>query len=59
MSQYPKYYIKPVFKKEAQEELIKSGEAEKITHVPTRPPLNDQTCSLAHDDLAKYVWKLF
>ncbi|KAJ8957448.1 hypothetical protein NQ318_004928 [Aromia moschata] len=41
MSQYPK----------VQEELIKSGEAHKLSHVPTRAALNDQTSSLAHDNL--------
>ncbi|CAH1115984.1 unnamed protein product [Phaedon cochleariae] len=51
MSQYPTYYIPPVYKKDAQEELIKSGEATKLVHIPTRAALSDQTSSLAHDDL--------
>lgn len=53
MSQYPKYYIKPIFNKEAQKELIKSGEAQKLAHVPTRAALPDESSSLAHDVLIK------
>ncbi|XP_018323968.1 28S ribosomal protein S7, mitochondrial isoform X2 [Agrilus planipennis] len=51
MSQYPSYYIQPVYRKEAQEELEKSGEIMKITHVPTRAALNDQTSSVYQDEL--------
>ncbi|KAF5280508.1 hypothetical protein FQA39_LY18030 [Lamprigera yunnana] len=51
MSQYPSYYIKPIYKKDAQEKLISSGEAQKLVHVPTRAALNDQTCSVYHDEL--------
>jgi small subunit ribosomal protein S7 len=51
MSQYPSYYIKPVHKKEAQEELEKSREVQKLVHVPTRAALNDQSCSYTQDDL--------
>ncbi|KAG5863343.1 hypothetical protein JTB14_023118 [Gonioctena quinquepunctata] len=51
MSQYPSYYIQPIYKKDMQEDLIKSGEAQKLTHLPTRAALNDQSSSLAHDDL--------
>lgn len=61
MSQYPSYYVKPVFKKDVQEEMIKSGEAQKLAHVPTRAALNDQTSSVYHDDiinvLINYVMK--
>lgn len=53
MSQYPSYYIQPVPKKEVQEELIKSGEIQKLVHMPTRAALNDQTCSYMQDDLVK------
>ncbi|XP_057664710.1 28S ribosomal protein S7, mitochondrial [Diorhabda carinulata] len=55
MSQYPSYYIKPVYIKEAQEELIKSGEFQKLSHLPTRAALSDQTCSLAHDPLVNLM----
>ncbi|CAG9857093.1 unnamed protein product [Phyllotreta striolata] len=51
MSQYPTYFIQPVYKKESQEELIKSGELQKLTHLPTRAALVDQTCSASHDPL--------
>lgn len=54
MSQYPSFYVKPVYRKEDQEELAKTGEIQKLTHVPTRAALNDQTCSLAHDSTVKY-----
>lgn len=50
MSQYPTYYIKPVFKKEQQTELENEGEISKIAHVPIRAALVDQTCSILHDD---------
>ncbi|XP_050297957.1 28S ribosomal protein S7, mitochondrial [Anthonomus grandis grandis] len=51
MAMYPSYYIEPVYKKEDQEALIKSGEFAKITHLPTKAALNNQTCSLYHDPL--------
>ncbi|KAF5282472.1 hypothetical protein FQR65_LT14280 [Abscondita terminalis] len=51
MSQYPKYYIKPIFKPDVQDDMIKSGEAQKLAHLPTRAALNDQTSSVYHDDL--------
>ncbi|XP_044253347.1 28S ribosomal protein S7, mitochondrial [Tribolium madens] len=51
MSQYPSYYIQPVHKKEVQEELVKTGEAQKLVHMPTRAALNNQTCSPTQDDL--------
>ncbi|KAF2900932.1 hypothetical protein ILUMI_05255 [Ignelater luminosus] len=61
MSQYPSYYIKPIYKKETQEEMYKSGEVQKMTHIPTRAALNDQTCSVFHDELltlfVNYVMK--
>ncbi|KAB0796502.1 hypothetical protein PPYR_10563 [Photinus pyralis] len=51
MSQYPSYYIKPIYSNDKQTDLIKSGEAQKLAHVPTRAALNDQTSSIYHDDL--------
>ncbi|XP_060523332.1 small ribosomal subunit protein uS7m [Cylas formicarius] len=61
MSQYPNYYVQPVYKKETQEELTKSGELYKYTHVPTRAALNDQTSSASNDPLVNlfinYVMK--
>lgn len=53
MSQYPSYYIKPIYKKETQKEMLKSGEAQKLAHVPTRAALNDETSSFTHDILVK------
>lgn len=55
MSQYPSFYVKPVHRKEQQEELTKTGEIQKLAHIPTRAALNDQTCSEFHDDAVKYV----
>ncbi|XP_072394589.1 small ribosomal subunit protein uS7m isoform X1 [Diabrotica undecimpunctata] len=55
MSQYPSYYIKPVYIKESQNDLIKSGEVQKIAHLPTRAALNDQTCSLSYDPLVNLM----
>lgn len=49
MSQYPKYFIKPVYRQEKQEELRQKGEAQKLAHIPTRAALNDQTSSFMHD----------
>ncbi|CAH0563682.1 unnamed protein product [Brassicogethes aeneus] len=61
MSQYPTYYINPIYKKDALEALIKSGEDQNLKHIPTRAALNNQTCSTAHDDLVNlfvnYVMK--
>ncbi|KAI4456273.1 ribosomal protein s7 [Holotrichia oblita] len=49
MSQFPSYYIKPIYQKEAQDELVKNNEAQNYAHLPVRPALVDQTCSLTHD----------
>lgn len=57
MSQYPNYYIDPVFKKEKQNELIEEGEFNKLTHVPIRAAKVDQTCSLMYDEKIRYVNK--
>lgn len=51
MSQYPSYYIEPIYKKEIQQELTKSGEIVNYQHLPTKAAFNDQTCSAAHDQL--------
>lgn len=50
MSQYPSYYIKPIPKKEQLEELAKTGELEKLNHIPTKAALIDQTCSPTQDE---------
>lgn len=54
MSQYPDYFIKPIYKKDIQKEMVKTGEAQKLSHVPTRAALNNETSSLSHDALIKY-----
>ncbi|XP_018563871.1 28S ribosomal protein S7, mitochondrial [Anoplophora glabripennis] len=51
MSQYPSYYIQPVYKKEAQEDLVRIGEAQKLAHIPIRAALSDQTSSQTQDAL--------
>lgn len=51
MAMYPKFYIEPVFKKEAQQELVKSGEITQYTHLPVKPALNHHTCSASYDPL--------
>lgn len=53
MSQYPSYYITPIVNKEAQKELIQSGEAQKLAHTPTKAALSDETSSLSYDPLIK------
>ncbi|XP_044758942.1 28S ribosomal protein S7, mitochondrial [Coccinella septempunctata] len=49
MSQYPSYYVPPIYKKELQNALIKDGEIQKLTHIPIKAALIDQTCSATHD----------
>lgn len=51
MSQYAPFYVEPVYKKEKQEELKKSGEIGKYRHVPPKAALSDQTVSAAQDPL--------
>lgn len=55
MSQYPSYYIPPVYSKELQTALIKNGEVNKLAHIPIKAALIDQTCSTIHDPAVKYV----
>lgn len=54
MSQYPSYYIEPVFRKEKQNKLEDEGEISKIAHIPIRAAKVDQTCSIMHDDHIRY-----
>lgn len=56
MSQFPSYYIKPIYQKEAQYDLIKNNEAQNYAHLPVRPALVDQTCSLSHDPKIRYFF---
>jgi small subunit ribosomal protein S7 len=54
-------FVKPVFKKDEQEELIKSGEISKIAFMPIMPPRNNDTCSIFHDHrvsrMVNYIMK--
>jgi hypothetical protein len=54
-SSYAPYFIDPIFKKEQQEGLIKTGEAQKLAHIPIKAARNDDTCSVFHDELVRYV----
>ncbi|CAG9767152.1 unnamed protein product [Ceutorhynchus assimilis] len=49
MSVYPNYYIEPIYRKETQQELVKTGEISKYSHIPTKATLNGQTCSDSYD----------
>ncbi|CAG9798521.1 unnamed protein product [Chironomus riparius] len=48
-SQYEPHFINPVFKKDEQEALIKSGEISKIAFVPIKAPRNNDNSSVFHD----------
>lgn len=52
-SVYPKHYVKPVFKKDQQEQLYKSLEEKEVTHIAIKPALNDDTSSEFHDELIR------
>ena len=60
-SQYGQHFINPVFKKEEQEELIKSGEIAKIAFVPIKAPRNNDNSSVFHDHrvskMVNYIMK--
>uniref|UniRef100_T1GAS7 Small ribosomal subunit protein uS7 domain-containing protein n=1 Tax=Megaselia scalaris TaxID=36166 RepID=T1GAS7_MEGSC len=51
MSVYPKNYIEPIFKKEDQEALTKSGEHLKVAHIPIKAARNNDTVSVFHDEV--------
>lgn len=57
MSQYPSYYVDPVFKKQKQEEMVESNEIAKMAHIPIKAARVDQTCSVLHDDLVRFVYR--
>lgn len=48
-SQFAKNFVDPVYKKDEQEAMIKSGEIAKIAYLPIKPPRNNDTCSVFHD----------
>lgn len=51
MAIYPSFYLEPVFRKEVQQELVKSGEITQYAHIPVKPALNHYTCSASYDPL--------
>lgn len=56
MSSYGPHFIEPIFKPAKQKEILESGEAENLIHVPLKAAKNDQTSSVFHDDiLAKFT----
>lgn len=56
MSSYGPHFIEPVFKKDKQEKLFESGEAQKLTHIPIKAARNNDSSSLFHDDhLSKFT----
>lgn len=60
-SQYAPSFIDPIFKKNEQEELIKSGEISKIAFMPIKATRNNDTSSVFHDHrvsrMVNYIMK--
>ncbi|KAK0085378.1 hypothetical protein PV325_005329 [Microctonus aethiopoides] len=55
-SVFPPTHVKPVFRKSEQALLKETGEAEKLAHVPIRPPLDSETSSEFYDPvIAKFT----
>lgn len=52
-SSYAPYFIDPVFKKDKQDELYETGEAQKQAHVPVKAACNDDTSSVYHNELVR------
>lgn len=52
-SSYGPYFVNPHVSKDKQEELIKSGEAEKLAHIPIKAALNYETSSVFHDEMTR------
>lgn len=50
MSQYGQHFVDPVFKKEKQFEMVETGEASKMMHIPIKAARNNDSCSVFHDD---------
>lgn len=50
-SQYPKYFIEPVYQPKVQEDLSKSGDLQKLIHLPIKAALSSQNASINHDPL--------
>lgn len=56
MSQFSKDFVDPVYKKDKQAELYETGEASKWAHLPIKPPRNNDTSSIFHDErVSKFV----
>nr|XP_033329631.1 28S ribosomal protein S7, mitochondrial [Megalopta genalis] len=52
-SQYPSHYVKPIYKKEEQEQLNETEEARQMAHMPIRAALTSETSSEFHDERIK------
>lgn len=50
-SQYPKYYVEPVYQPKVLEDLYTTGEAQKLIHLPIKAALSSQNASINHDPL--------
>lgn len=56
MSVYNPHFVDPVYKKQKQAEMERSGEAAKMAHIPIKAALNNETCSVFHDErLTKFT----
>jgi len=54
-SQYPSYYVHPIYRDLDQKNAIESGEAQKLSFVPIRAALSNQNASVFHDPLLNKV----
>lgn len=50
MSVYSPHFVDPVFKKEKQAALVEAGVAAKMQHLPIKAALNNDSCSVFHDE---------
>ncbi|XP_003706350.1 mitochondrial ribosomal protein S7 [Megachile rotundata] len=50
---FPTTYVKPIFKKEEQEEVHVSPEGNKLSRIPIRPALTSDTCSEFYDEIVR------
>ncbi|EAA14573.3 AGAP009613-PA [Anopheles gambiae str. PEST] len=61
MSQYGPHFIEPIVNRDKIEELHKTGDLSKISHVPVKAALSNQNCSVFYDPLVaqftNYVMK--
>lgn len=50
MSVFPPTFVDPVYKPIKQAELFETGEAAKLAHLPIKPPRNNDSSSVFHDE---------